>query len=57
MTATTTPLARTHVERFTALATGKTIAVSCGCAIGRDHIYAEWIAMSHDKRRPATRAA
>jgi hypothetical protein len=57
MNAPTTSIARTHSERYTSLATGKTIIVACGCAIGHEHVYADWVAMTEDKRRPAPKAA
>ena len=53
----TPTIERTHIERYTSLATGKTIAVICHCSIEKDHEYADWIAMTHDKRRPQARAA
>jgi adenosyl cobinamide kinase/adenosyl cobinamide phosphate guanylyltransferase len=57
MTIPTTIGARPHAERYTSLVTGKTIAVACQCAIGADHEYADWIAMTQDRRRPSSNAA
>ncbi|MGN6427165.1 MAG: hypothetical protein ACTHMF_10140 [Leifsonia sp.] len=37
------PLITDHCEVYTARVTGELIRVRCGCAVGRDHTYSEWM--------------
>ena len=43
MNARTNTLGGSHVERILAIRSGEWVRISCDCAIGTDHTYAEWL--------------
>ncbi|WP_426519069.1 hypothetical protein ACPPVQ_04540 [Diaminobutyricibacter sp. McL0618] len=41
-----------HLEWYRLTKSAGPIAVTCDCAIGQDHEYADWLALTFDERLP-----
>jgi hypothetical protein len=54
MNARTNTLGGSHVERILAIRSGEWVRISCDCAIGTDHTYAEWLELFGVPAPPVT---
>ena len=50
------PLITDHSEIYVSRATGEPIRVRCGCAVGRDHTFSEWMDTVPEQELPWAQA-